>query len=343
MADTVRYALVGYGSGGRIFHAPLLAGAHGIDFAGVVTTSPERRASLPAGLAAYDSIEAAAADGVRGVTVSTPAATHAELAREAIRLGLGVVVDKPFTLDAESAREVVAAAEEAGVPLTVYQNRRWDSDFRTARRVIDEGALGEVRRFESRFERWDPAREISAAGGGTLLDFGSHLVDQALVLNGPVTRVYAEARGDGELEDDVFVALHHANGVESHLWGSWRQAAPGPRFRISGTTGTYVVDGVEGMDGQEAQLKAGRTPASLGERWGLEPEHGWGRLYRGKTGAPVRSERGRWDEFYPLVAAALRGDGPVPVDPHDAVRALDVLDAARVSAKTGETVGIAAS
>ena len=111
--------------------------------------------------------------------------------------------------------------------------------------------------------------------------------------------MYAEVRGDGDLDDDVFVALHHERGVESHLWGSWRQAAPGPRFRVSGTTGTYIVDG---MDGQEALLKAGRTPAALGDRWGVEPEHAWGRLYRGATGAPVRSERGRWDTFYPAFA-----------------------------------------
>jgi predicted dehydrogenase len=338
MAETVRYGLVGYGSGGRIFHAPLLASTPGIEFAGVVTRSPERRAQLPAGVAAYDSVADAAADGVRAVTVSTPVATHAELAREAIGLDLAVVVDKPFALDAEAAREVTQAAEDAGVLLSVYQNRRWDSDFRTVRKLVDEGVLGTVRRFESRFERWDPARVVGAAGGGTLLDFGSHLVDQALVLNGPATRVYAEVRGDGELDDDVFVALHHENGVESHLWGSWRQAAPGPRFRVTGTTGTYIVDGVDGMDGQEAALKAGRTPATLGERWGVEPEHGWGRLYRGKTGAPVRSERGRWDEYYALFAAAVLGDGPVPVDPWDSVRALDVLDAARISAATGETV-----
>jgi predicted dehydrogenase len=268
------------------------------------------------------------------VTISTPAATHAELAREAIRLGLAVVVDKPFALTAESAREVTAAAGDAGVLLSVYQNRRWDSDFRTARKLIGDGALGEVRRFESRFERWSPDRGPGPAGGGTLLDFGSHLVDQAILLAGPVQRVYAEMRGE-DLDDDVFVALHHETGVESHIWGSWRQAAPGPRFRITGTTGTYIVDN---MDGQEAALKAGRSPATLGDRWGVEPEHAWGRLYRGATGASVRSERGRWDTFYPAVAAAVRGDAPLPVDPWDAVRNMEVLDAARASATTGETI-----
>jgi len=333
-----RIGLAGYGSGGRIFHAPLLATAEGVEFAGVVTTSPARREQLAQGhpdVRAYDSLAELAADGVEAVAISTPAATHAQLAREAIGLGLAVVVDKPFALDAEAAREVTTLAETAGVLLSVYQNRRWDSDLLTVRKLIAEGALGEVRRFESRFERWDPTREPPAAGGGTLLDFGAHLVDQAHLLFGPSTRVYAEVRGDGDLDDDVFVALHHESGVESHLWGSWRQAAPGPRFRVSGTTGTYIVDGI---DGQEDALKAGRSPADLGERWGVEPEHSWGRLYRGKTGAPVRSERGRWDTYYPAFAAAVRGESPPPVDPWDSVRNMDVLDAARISATTGETV-----
>jgi predicted dehydrogenase len=337
MTEAVRYGLVGYGSGGRIFHAPLIASTPEIEFAGVVTTSPQRRAALPDGLTAYDSIADIAAAGIEAVSISTPAATHATLAREAIRQGLAVVVDKPYALDAESAREVTAEAEAAGVLLTVYQNRRWDSDFRTVRKLISDDALGEVRRFESRFERWSPDRGPGPAGGGTLLDFGSHLVDQAIQLFGPVSRVYAEVRGDGDLDDDVFVALHHERGVESHLWGSWRQAAPGPRFRVTGTTGTYLVDG---MDGQEALLKAGKSPAGLGDRWGVEPEHAWGRLFRGDTGAPVRSERGRWDLFYPAVARAVRGEGPMPVDPWDPVRTMDVLDAARISARTGETVGL---
>jgi predicted dehydrogenase len=336
----VRLGLVGYGSGGRIFHAPLIASAPGVEFVGVVTRSAERRALLEKdhpGVAAYDSLADLAAAGVQGVTVTTPADTHSDLAREAIGLGLAVVVDKPFALDAEAAREVTTLAAEAGVLLTVYQNRRWDSDLLTLRRLIGEGALGDVRRLESRFERWDRARELPGAGGGTLLDFGAHLVDQALLLSGPATRVYAEMHGAGEQEYEFFVALHHENGAESHLTGSWRQAAPGPRLRVTGTTGTYIVDGI---DSQEAALKSGKSPADLGDRWGTEPEHAWGRLYRGATGAPVRSERGRWDSFYPAFAAAIRGEAPVPVDPWDAVRNMDVLDAARISATTGETVGL---
>ncbi|MBG0560296.1 Gfo/Idh/MocA family protein [Actinoplanes aureus] len=337
MIERVKFGLVGYGTGGRVFHAPLIASAENVEFVGVVTTSAERRAQVAAqlpGVEAYDSIAALAADGVQAVAISTPAATHAALAREALAAGLAVVVDKPFALDAGTARQLVTEAEAAGVPLTVYQNRRWDSDFLTVRKLMEKGSLGEIRRFESRMERWAPDREPPAAGGGTLLDFGSHLVDQALQLHGPAERVYAEMRGEPR-DDDFFVALHHANGVESHLWGSWRQAGPGPRFRVTGTAGTYIS---AQLDCQEEVLKSGKSPAKLLDRWGVEPEHRWGHLFRGATGAPVESCRGRWDTFYPAFAAAVLGTGPLPVDPWDSVRAMEILDAARQSATSGASV-----
>ncbi|MEU8813520.1 Gfo/Idh/MocA family oxidoreductase [Actinoplanes sp. NPDC048796] len=339
MSDAVRFGLVGYGSGGRIFHAPLIASAGNIEFLGVVTTNEERRAELGKQhpeAAAFDSIADIAAAGAEGVTISTPVGTHAALALEAISHGLNVVVDKPFALDAGAAREVVDAAAEKGVKLSVYQNRRWDSDLLTLRRLIADGQLGQIRRFESRFERWQPQRQVGAAGGGTLMDFGSHLVDQALLLHGPAVRVYAEMRGSGELDDDMFVALHHVNGVESHLWGSWRQPAPGPRFRVVGTTGAFIT-GFDGrIDIQEDLLKAGKSPAELGDEWGVEPLDG--KVFRGDEGTAVPTERGRWDTYYPAFAAAIRGVGQVPVDPEDAVRTMAVLDAARRSARSGEAV-----
>ncbi|MCO5996821.1 Gfo/Idh/MocA family protein [Actinoallomurus rhizosphaericola] len=338
MTAPLRIGLAGYGFGGRYFHAPLLASAPECAFLGVVTTSPERRKQVAAELdrPAYASLEELAAAGAEAVAISTPADTHIPLTRQALELGLAVVCDKPFAPDAGAARQTVELAERLGVTLTVYQNRRWDSDFRTLRRLVDAGTLGTLTRFESRFERFAPDPGPPAAGGGTLLDFGSHLVDQALVLCGPVERVYAEWHvGDGGLDDDVFVALTHRDGARSHLWGSWRQGAPGPRFRASGTAGAYIVDGV---DGQEALLLAGASPASEGDRWGAEPEERWGRVLRGDHAETVPSERGRWDRFYPAFAAAVRGTGPLPVDPWDAVATATVLDAARASATTGDVV-----
>lgn len=344
MSAPVRFGLVGYGTGGRRFHAPLLACAEGVELLGVLTTSPDRRAQVAAelpGCASFGSLAELVAAGAEAVAISTPVATHVPLTQQALRLGLAVVCDKPFAPDAAAARDTVALAKQRGLVLSAYQNRRWDSDFRTVRRLVAEGALGTVRRFESRFERWKPDPGPGAAGGGGLLDLGSHLVDQALLLLGPVAGVYAEqhVRDDGDrLDDDVFVALTHVGGGRSHLSVSWLQGAPGPRFRCTGTAGSYVVGG---LDGQEAALVAGHSPASLGQRWGVEPEAAWGRLHRGDAGEPVRSERGAWDAFYPAFAAAVRGEGPVPVDPADTVAVSVVLDAARRGAETGRVVVLA--
>jgi predicted dehydrogenase len=335
----VRFGLVGYGFGGRYFHAPLLAAAAGCALVGVVTAAPERREQVARehpGVGTVGSLEELAATGAEAVAISTPADTHTALTEQALQLGLAVVCDKPFALDAPAARGTVKLAERRGLALAPYQNRRWDSDFRTVRALVADGVLGEVTRFESRFERLAPDAGPPASGGGTLLDFGSHLVDQALVLLGPVGSVYAEWRlRETGLDDDVFMALTHSSGARSHLWGSWVQGAPGPRFRVTGTTGSYVVGGV---DSQEDALVAGQTPATLGPRWGAEPAERRGRVHRGGGGEPVPTLPGAWDTFYPAFAAAVRGRGPLPVDPRDAVATATVLDAARRSAVEGRLV-----
>ena len=340
MPAPVRIGLVGYGLGGRYFHAPLIASAATCEFLGVVTTSAGRRREVAADLGrpAFASLQELAGAGAEAVAISTPAATHVPLSQQALRLGLAVACDKPFAPDANSARQTVELAGQLGVPLTVYQNRRWDSDFLTLRELLDRGSLGALTRFESRFERFRPEPGPPAAGGGTLLDFGSHLADQALLLAGPVSGVYAEMhlRNDpGGLDDDVFIALTHQGGVRSHLWGSWRQGAPGPRLRATGTSGTYVI---QDADGQEAQLRNGASPASAGERWGAEPPERWGHLLRGDGAKAVPSAHGAWNLFYPAFAAAVRGTQPVPVDPWDAVATAAVLDAARTSAHTAQVV-----
>ena len=338
-AEQVRIGLVGYGFGGRYFHAPLLASAPGCDFAGVVTTSAARRAELARehpGVRAYDSLEALAADGVAAVAISTPAHTHAPVALRAIGLGIAVVCDKPFALTSADAREVIAEAETAGVALSVYQNRRWDSDLLTLQQLITRGRLGEIQRFESAFERFEPASGPPAAGGGILRDFGSHLVDQALLLFGPATTVQAEMRHTADEPTGFFLSLHHArSGTWSHLSGDWREGAPAPRLRVSGTEGSYVVPA---MDCQERHLIEGRSPAGEPDSWGAEDEADWGWIQRGDSREVVPSERGRWDSYYPAFAAAVRGERDVPVDPADAVRALEVIEAAERSAESGAVV-----
>lgn len=343
---TFRVGLLGYGLGGRVFHAPLVAATPGLELAAVVTRDPERRAQLRAAhpsAVALDTPEALLGmkEGVDLVVVCTPNRTHAHLARAALEAGLPVVVDKPFATSAAAAREVAALARSRGLLLTVFQNRRWDGDFLTVQRLVRDGALGEVRRFESRFERWSPAVRAGwkesadpEDGGGLLLDLGSHLVDQALVLLGPVATVYAELdrrRPGSAVDDDAFLALRHVSGARSHLWMSRVAAQRGPRFRVLGSTAAFTK---HGLDGQEPAMASGAVPGAPG--WGEEPAARWGRLGPEDSAAPVPTAPGAYPAFYASVAAALRGEGPPPVDPAGPIAALEVLEAARRSAGSGQ-------
>lgn len=337
---TARVALIGYGLAGAVFHAPLIAAEPGLRLAGIVTSDEARRAQARADhpeaelLGSADEVWAAC-ERFDLVVVAAPNRAHVPLAQGAIAAGLPVVVDKPLAATADEARAVVAQAHAAGVPLTVFQNRRWDGDLLTVQRLLASGELGAVHRFESRFERWRPQpkpgwRELAdpAEGGGVLLDLGSHLVDQALLLFGPATHVYGELdvrRVAAQVEDDAFVAITHASGVRSHLWMSAVSPHLAPRMRVLGERAAYVK---EGLDGQEDALRAGGSPTD--SDWGAEPP---GLLVAGDDTRPVETERGAYPRFYAHVAAALRGEGPMPVDPMDAVRALAVLDAATRSAR----------
>jgi len=270
--------------------------------------------------------------GIDLVVIATPNRSHASIALQAIAARIPVVVDKPFTVTAAEAEEVIAAADKAGVVLSVFQNRRWDNDFRTVRTLVENGSLGEVWRFESRFERWRPAikggwREVGTAadGAGSLYDLGAHLVDQALTLFGPVTDVYCELdrrRAGVQADDDAFMALTHAGGVRSHLWMSAVAAQPGPRFRVLGSENAYLT---YGLDPQEAALRAGRRPDD-GQPWGTVEPASWGLLGTDGDTARIPSEPGDYPAFYRAIAAALYDGTPVPVDPRDALETLRILE-----------------
>jgi predicted dehydrogenase len=202
--------------------------------------------------------------------------------------------------------------------------------------VIDSGAVGQVTRFESRIEQYTPPGGIPSSGGGILLDLGAHVVDQALLLFGPVVSVYAELDDAGGRPGRFFIACRHAAGVVSHLTGDVvLHGAPGARFRVFGTIASYDVDA---FDGQADELMAGGSPAASGDAWGVVPRERWGRLHAGHTTRPWASERGDWTVFYASFADAVRGHGAVPVDPWDAVTGLEVLEAAQRSAATGQVV-----
>jgi predicted dehydrogenase len=348
--DVFRVGLLGYGLAGEFFHAPFITATEGLEIAAVVTSNPERARAASAahpGARMVASAEElwAMADELDVVVVATPNRTHVPLARAALEAGLAVVVDKPIAATAAEGRALVAEAERRGAMLTVYQNRRWDGDILTVRRLVAEGELGEVARFESRFERWRPVakpgwrqRPDPAEAGGLLFDLGSHLIDQALLLFGPAARVYAELdrrTPGGEVDDDVFVALTHASGVRSHLWMSSMAAQHGPRLRVLGSRAAYTK---WGLDPQEAALKRGERPGRPG--WGEEDPSAWGTLGADEETRPVPTETGSYTRFYEGVVRALHGDAPPPVDPHDSVAVLEIIEAARRSADEGGAVAV---
>jgi predicted dehydrogenase len=331
-----RVGLIGYGLAGAAFHAPLIEAVPRLELAAIVTRDDERRAAARHSHPQAELVATAGDLWAREldlVVVAAPNRAHVPLARAAIDAGVAVVVDKPLAPNAAAARELVDAARAAGVLLTVFQNRRWDGDFLTARGLIDAGELGRVLRFESRFERWRPEikegwRELPDPdeAGGVLFDLGSHLVDQALQLFGPVRALHAEVdcrRADARVDDDSFLALEHESGVRSHLWMSAVAADLGPRLRVLGDRAAYVK---HGLDPQEAALRAGGRPGGTG--WGEEPEESWGRVGAGEEWRPVRTEPGAYMRFYEGVADAIADGAPPPVDPEDAVRVLELLDEA---------------
>jgi scyllo-inositol 2-dehydrogenase (NADP+) len=343
--DRLRVALVGYGLAGRVFHGPLVRATHGLEVAGIVTRDEERRRQAMSDFPEAALLETAGEvwgrrDEFDLAVLATVPGAHTPLALAAIDAGLAVVVEKPMAVNAADARTLIERAAARGCLLAPFHNRRWDSDQLTLRKLLDQGALGAVHRFESRFERWRPAPNPdawrdstpAAEGGGVLLDLGTHLVDQALALFGPVSHIHGEVRAlRGGADDDVFIALHHASGVESHLWASAVAAAPGPRLRVLGSQGAYVV---QHLDGQEDALRAGLQPDAAG--FGAEAPDRWGRVVHGDAGEPVQSEPGRWLRFYEGVEHAMRTGAPPPVLAEDALAALEVLDAARRSAEPFE-------
>jgi len=335
----MRIGLVGYGLGGRLFHAPFIVSTPGCELAGVVTRSSERRTEVERdhpGVPVFDSLEDLAAAGVDAVVISTPPTVRPTQVREAIERRIPVLSDKPFALNVAEACDLTKRAREAGVPLCVYQNRRWDSEFLTVRKLLDSGALGQVHRFESRIEGWQDEDQGKATGGGALRDIGSHQVDQALLLFGPVRSIYAEMTYvDDTLDCDYFISLRHQNGVRSHLWGSAIQHAPGPRFRVNGTEGCYRV---EQLDGQAQALFQGQMPAQLGERWGAVEHLRWGWLQRGEDRELIPSEHGQWPAFYRQWVAALKGEAEMPVAMDEVLATQRVLDAARQSAAQGRVL-----
>ncbi len=347
MNTTIRVGLAGFGYASQTFHAPLIRTTPGLALAAVSSRDPARvHAALGAGVAVLDDAHALAAhDGVDLVVIASPNATHAGLARAALAAGKHVVVDKPFTLDAGEAAQLVALARP-GQLLSVFHNRRWDSSTLSARRMLASGRLGAIRRAALHFDRFRPQprerwREDGSAGGGIWLDLGAHLVDEALLYFGMPLAIHAdiETLRPGARADDGFQArLRYPDGLRVDLGASMLAAVARPRVALHGLRGSYVK---QGLDPQEDALKAGRLPQD-GARWGVDAEDGLAAAE--EDGAlrtmPEPTVDGAYPEYYRQVRDAILGMAPNPVPPAQALAVMRLLDAGRRSARERREIAL---
>jgi predicted dehydrogenase len=334
MTDPIRTALVGYGKGGQLQFAPHLVASPDYELTTVVTRDPVKADAvrrLSPTTRVVDTVEEVWNRPHDLVAVSTPNATHVEIASEAISRGVPVLLDKPMAVSAAAARELIARAESAGVLLEIFQNRRWDGDFLTLQSLIARGELGDVRVFESRFGWWDPqpaatwkAAATVQEGGGALFDMGPHLLDQAIQLFGPIESWYAELdawRPASAADDDLVILVTHRSGVRTRLWTSCVERDFGARFRVVGSRASYTL---HGLDPQERQAQQG-MPAD-------DPDFGVddsrvGRLVDDDGGHAVPTLRGQHRRLFDGLAESLRDGAPLPVRLEDSVAVLEIIDA----------------
>ncbi len=336
MAGTIRAGVVGFGLGGKIFHAPFLQAIDGLELAAILERHGEDAAKAYSGVAIVRTMEELlAVPELSLVVITTPPSSHFELARQALNAGKHVVIDKPFVASSEQARQLIELARARGLALSAYQNRRWDGDFLTLKKLIADDALGRVVSLESRFERFHPGlrpktwQEKNVPGNGLLHDLGSHLADQALVLFGTPQSVTADIRYDRDrtaVNDGFAIHLEYPR-LRVSLYSSLIAAAAGPRFVAHGTGGSYVK---YGLDPQEPALKGGATLG--GPHWGEEPEAAWGKLTTMENGVPservVPTLAGDYRRYYETVRDAIWGRAALAVPGEQGWRVIRLLELA---------------
>lgn len=334
MVKSLRAAIIGYGLAGRTFHSNLLKGA-GFEIAAVLTTSPARVAQVHDDFP-HAAVVASVAEIISQkpdiAVVASPNIFHAPQAIELLRAGIPVVVDKPMALNAKETEEIIAVSESEGVAVTTFFNRRWDSDALTIKQILREGILGNVFRFEARFERYrtlgnpDSWRErlTPAEGGGKLLDLQPHLLSTTIDFFGQGELKYSSVRSiRGLSDDDSFLALKHENNVDSYLSACEVMGSPGPRIRLTGDKASLVI---HGLDPQEGYLRAGLYPEN--GKWSVDTRTP-AFIHRGDEITEYESVPGDYVQFYLQVKAALANGGAWPVSTSDALYIARIIDQAR--------------
>jgi scyllo-inositol 2-dehydrogenase (NADP+) len=353
----IQVGLIGFGFAGSTFHAPTIHGVEGLHLAAILQRNGDSAAqAYPQTRIVRSLSEMLALDSISLIVVATPNDSHAPIARECLLAGRDVVIDKPFALTYTEAAEVSKLADQHGRLLSVYQNRRWDGDFKALQKLIAEGDLGRVVTYESHFDRFRPElragawREQAGPGTGVLFDLGPHLIDQALVLFGPPEAVSADVRleRDGALADDAFDITLHYPRLRAYLRATMLATRPGPHFVVHGTRASYVKFG---LDPQEDALKRGERP-KLAQDWGREPASAWGTLTLGPVGVPtgrgipahaveerkIPTDPGDYRGYYENVRDAILGKAPLAVTPAAALRTMRVIELAQQSSRERRVV-----
>ena len=338
----IEVGLIGFGLAGRAFHAPVIRAVPGLHLAAILQRSGNEAAEKYPNVRIVRNLEELLAlREIRLVVIATPNDTHYEFAHICLAAGRDVVVDKPFTTALKEAKSLVQFAKENGRMLTVYQNRRHDGDFQAIRKLVAEGTLGRIVRFETAYDRYRPHlkpgawRETRRAGSGILFDIAPHLIDHALVLFGLPEAVTADVRTEREnaVADDAFdIMLHYSRGMRAVLRSSILAAAPRPRFVLLGTQGSFVK---QTFDPQENNLRRGYIPTD--RAWGAEPEEDWGVLTvpegDGFAQRRVPSATCYYRDYYANVRDALLGRAKPAVTPEWSLDVMRLLELARESSE----------
>ena len=330
----MRAGIAGYGLAGRVFHAPLLNGC-GYEVASILTANPERisqaKSDFPQAQIFAD-LDAFLDSGLDLAVIASSNIAHLPQTRAALERQIPTVVDKPMGRTVAEVKEMIELSEKKKTLLTTFFNRRWDSDSLTIKKLMATGEIGTPFRFDGRFERFRPERNLASwrenlppeEGGGLLLDLQSHLISTALDYFGPATVISASVRSiRGGADDDVTVVLRHESGVDSYLAASAVSGAPGPRVRLLGSKGALVINE---LDPQEDALRAGHIP--FGGAWST-PMTNTAEIHKGREVLPVDSVSGNYAAFYTLVKAAIETGAPAPVSLADALRVAEIIEEAR--------------
>ena len=343
-AQKIRTALLAYGMSGEVFHGPLLQAHGGFEVIGVWQRNPDK-ASRHAFPVVHHVTEILADPTVELIIVNTPNDSHFSHASEALKAGKHVIVEKPFTVNAGEADALIDLAKKQRRMLTVFQNRRWDADFLTVRKVVDDQLLGKLVECEIHYDRFrnyiepNTWKEEATPGTGILYNLGSHLIDQALVLFGMPGYVDARIgiqRPAGRVDDFFDIRMEY-EGKFVILKSSYLVREQGPRFILHGVEGSFVKSGI---DPQEQDLKDKKIPGTTG--WGAEPEQNWGKLNTSRNGkhvqGPYESVHGNYLAFYDNVYDAVRKGHPLTVRPEESRDGIRIIEACHESSRTRSAI-----